>query len=317
MPMDTWLLEVLACPHDGRHLAVVRGGHVKSGGLEVGTIACAHCKHHFPVVGGVPLIVPAPHQWVASYHDAILAALSEAGRATRKAVDLINEFAAHAPHSEPLRFADDWVEAEVISEHDDGVTIVDHGTPARAFANFVEVARGKGPRETLLEMLEDHNWGTTVEVGSGAGSFAKAIRKRAKRYVVCDLSLHAVFKSLEAARRTRGSLMGGVVVDADRMRLRSGSCQTIVAAQLVDLLTHPADFFDDTARALSKRGRLALITPAPDLGDYHNDEWALRRLVEGAGFTVEQERDGVPWVREHSARYFQVYFALAMVAAKA
>jgi len=320
MSMDTWLLDVIACPLDGGRLAVVRGGRARAGGLDVGALACHRCEQHYPVVGGVPIIVPLPTEWLAAYHDAVLAALSEAGRATRSAVDLVHEFASAAPpHIEPLRFADDWVEDEpdeVLPHADEGVTIVDHGKPARSFAKFVDQARGSGPRETLLDMLAGHNFGTVVEIGSGAGTFARPIRQRAKRYVVCDLSLRAVFRSLQAARRSRGSLIGGAVVDADRMRLRSASAQTIVAAQLIDLLDHPSDFLDSAAIALADGGRLGVISPAPDLGDPDGDETRLRQQIEAVGLTIQAERDGIPWIREHSSRYFQVYFAVAIVASK-
>ncbi len=308
------MLEVVACPNEGGRMAMVRGGATRDGGLFVGLVECTRCKHQYPVLGGIPILVAQPTQWVASYRDAVLAALSEAGAATRKAIELVDAFAAHAPNAEPMRFGDDWVDAEVIPAHDSGVTILDHGTPTKAFAHFVEMARGRGPCETLLSMLSDRPLGTVVEVGSGAGNFARAIRKQAKRYVVCDLSLRAVFKSLAAARRTRGSLMGGAVVDGDRVRLRQGAVDTVVAAELVDLLADPEDFFDAAARALRRNGRVGIVTPGPDLGTGPDREWALRRVMEQAGLRIAAEQDGVPWIREHSARYFQVYFALAMVA---
>ena len=319
--MDTWLLDVIACPLDGGRLAVVRGGRARGGGLDVGALACHRCEQHYPVLGGVPILVALPNEWVAAYHDAVLAALSEAGRASRTAVELVQQYAAAAPaHVEPLRFNDDWIEQEedpeVIPEPDKGVTIVDHGSPARAFANFVESARGSGPRETLLDLLANHQFGTVVEVGSGAGTFARPLRQRAKRYVVCDLSLRAVFRSLDAAKRTRGSLIGGAVVDADRMRMRSGSVDTLVAAQLIDLLSDPGEFLSSAAIALSDEGKLGMITPAPDLGDPMGNENRLREAVEAAGLHVDAERDGIPWIREHSSRHFQVYFALAMVVSK-
>jgi len=310
--MDTWLLDVIACPLDGGRLAVVRGGKARGGGLDVGAIACHGCKQHYPVLGGVPIVV-------AAYHDAVLAALSEAGRASRAAVDLVSQYAAAAPaHVEPMRFNDDWIdhEPEVIPQPDKAITIVDHGSPTRAFAHFVELARGRGPRETMLEMLEGHGFGTVVEVGSGAGTFARPFRQRAKRYVVCDLSLRAVFRSLAAARRTRGSLIGGAVVDADFMRLRSGSVHTLVAAQLIELLDDPTAFLESASLALADRGKLGLITPEPNLGNPEGDGQQLRQLVESVGLRIDAERDGIPWIREHNARFFQVYFALAMVASK-
>jgi uncharacterized protein YbaR (Trm112 family)/SAM-dependent methyltransferase len=316
--MDTWLLDVVACPLDGGRLAVTRGGKSAAGGLDVGVLACDRCKQQYPVVGGVPIVVSLPAEWLSAYHDAVLAALSEAGRASRAAVELVNQYAAAAPHVEPRRFSDVWVEhePEVIPHADEAVTIVDHGSPAKAFANFVERARGSGPRETLLEMLENHNFGTVVEVGSGAGTFARPIRKRAKRYLVCDLSMRAVLRSLEAARRTRGSLIGGAVVDANRMRLRSGSVQTLVAGQLVDLLDQPRSFFESVAIALADKGRFAVITPAPELGNPEGTERELHEAIEAVGLTIEAARDGIPWIREHSSRHFEVYFALAIVASK-
>lgn len=313
--MDTWVLDVLACPHDGGRLAIVRGGHTRGGGLEVGELACARCHVRYPVVGGVPLAVPDPHAWVAAYREAVLAALSEVGRATRRAVELIGEYAAGAHAVEARRFADDWVPTELVPQPADAITIVDHGSPARAFAHFCELARGAGPQEVLMQLLADHAWGTTVEFGSGAGTLARAIRRRARRYLACDLSLRAVFRTLDAARRTRGSLLAGAVVDADCVQLRAATCQTIVAAQLVDLLDRPGDLLHAAASALADGGALAVITPAPDLGLGAGDD-ALARAIEETGLRIVAERDGVPWIREHGPRHFEVYFAAAMVASK-
>jgi len=318
MTMDTWLLDVIACPLDGSRLGVARGGTAREGGLEVGALACDRCSQRYPVIGGVPIVVPLPDQWLAAYREEVLAALADPGRAPAEAIALVHEYADRAPRVTARRFSDAWLEEdpEVIPHADEGVTIVDHGLPARLFASFVQRARGAGPRETVLGMLEDHSFGTVVEVGTGAGTFARPIRQRARRYVVCDLSLRAVFRSLEAARRTKGSLIGGAVVDANRLRMRSRSVHTLVAGQLVDVLDDPRSFFESAAIALAEGGRFAVITPAPHLGDDDGTDRALYDALAAVGLTVEATRDGIPWIREHSARHFEVYFALAIVASK-
>jgi len=114
--------------------------------------------------------------------------------------------------------------------------------------------------------------------------------------------------SLRAALRARGAPVAAAVLDAEQLPLRPAAVDTLVAAHLVNLLERPARFFTGAARALARRGRLALSTPAPD---------RLDDALAEAGFDVCDSRDPVPWVHVHRPRHVQIYSCRAVVAVKA
>src|SRR5262245_39764596 len=107
-PLPGWILDVVACPQQGcggRLLAEpLRGG--------AGTLRCRRCRARYPVLGSVPVLVPAPAHWVAAYRDAVVSALAEHGAAGREALRIVDAFAAAAPEAEASRFGDDWIAAD-------------------------------------------------------------------------------------------------------------------------------------------------------------------------------------------------------------
>lgn len=310
--MDAWLLEVAACPlaDCGGRLAIAPGGS-GAGRLRVGLLACTACKALYPVLAGVPILVPDPTAWLGSYRESVLASLAEHGAASTEAVSLIDSFTAAAAGAEPLRFGDDWTASEV-----GGAPVLRPpagSEAAAAFERFLEAAAGAGPDETLLELL-DGDLGCVWEVGCGAGTLSQRLRRRAQRLVVSDLSLRAVLRAREAACAEPGAPVAAAVVDAESLGLAPGAVTTVVAAELLDLLDHPERFVAGVADALADGGRLAIATPAPELGAPGEDDDVLGEVIEAAGLERLVERDAVPWIRAHDRRYFQVYFARVIIA---
>jgi len=309
-----WVLDILACPLAacGGRLTVREVQASRKDRVRDGVLGCRACGAVFPVVGGVPIVVPDPSAWAARYYDAALAALAEANRASRQAVDLIELFAEASPGVDPMRFGDDWVPDEAAGFDPDAVP---GDRPAsELFRAFAAAADGDDPVRVLGDMLGGSaaSLGTTVELGTGAGFLARALRARADRVLATDLSLRAAFRAQHYAGKGAGAPVAVAVVDADALCLHRSKVDTAAAANLVDLLDDPLFFFESLAHGLKKRGRLALATPDPSLGT--DDDARLDRLLDAAGYRIHAVADGVPWLRAHGGRHVQVYFARIVLA---
>jgi SAM-dependent methyltransferase/uncharacterized protein YbaR (Trm112 family) len=296
--MRPWLLEVLACPGCGGRLAIAPGRAVM--------LACRRCDARYPVLGGAPVVVPSPAEYLAGYRDAALATLAERGRATRAAVAVIDGFAAAAGKREPLAFGDDWVEREG-----------DALPPAASarFAAFLDEAEGALDAAILAALPRRR--ATIVEVGAGAGVLARTLARTegVERLVVADLSLRAVLRAVERAGKRAHAEVAGVVLDAEALPLAPRRADAIVAAELIDLLDAPERFLAGAAAALRPRGRLILATPDPALGG--DDDRRLRAVLAADGWRVIVHVPAVPWIRPHGPRHHQVYFADVLAAERA
>jgi SAM-dependent methyltransferase len=261
----TWILDLVACPQPGCH------GRLRARGL---TARCVVCKTIYPVLAGVPVVVPAPAHWMAAHRDAVLATLVDHDAADRPARDVVDAFAGAARDATPAPFSDDWAEGEIFALP----------FPPRPHLGEVIVELvGKSP-------------GTVLDLGCGDGAIAALLAPRARRLAVADRSLRAV---LRARERTGAA---AVVVDAEQLSLRG--VDTLVAANLIDLLDDPHDFLTVARAALSRRGRLVLATPEPSLGTADDD--AILGALRRARLAPRDVRDPVPWPRVHHPRRAQL-----------
>jgi len=261
----TWILEVVACSQLGCAGRLRRRGP---------TARCVACKTIYPVLAGVPIVVPAPAHWMAAHRDAVLATLVDHDAVDRATIDVVDAFASAARDATPAPFSDDWAEGEIF---------------ALPFPPRPHLA------EVIAELVGDKP-GTVLDLGCGDGAIAAMLAPRARRLAVADRSLRAV---LRASARTGAA---GVVVDAEQVALRN--IDTLVAANLIDLLDDPHGFLTIARAALSKRGRLVLSTPEPGLGSPGDD--AILDALHGARLAPRDVRDPVPWPRVHHPRRAQL-----------
>jgi SAM-dependent methyltransferase len=268
------------------------------------------------VLAGVPLLVPAPTDYLAGYRDAVLATLASHGAADRATVAQVAALADAGARSEPLAFGDDWVNGEVDADADAPAPAV-RGPGAAELARFLALAAGQ-IEDALVALLPPAHR-RVVELGVGAGVLTRRLAAVAgvEELVVADLSLRAALRASRPVARRRAvrarAAIAAVVLDADALPIAARTVDAIIAAELVDLLATPARFLADARRALRRGGRLILSTPDPALGTSDADH--LAQLLRRADWKVVAHRAGVPWVRAHSARHFQIY-ASDVIAAK-
>jgi SAM-dependent methyltransferase len=229
------MLEHLRCPRCRGTLS--QGPSFDDGS---GLLLCG-CETAFPVLAGVPILVPEPALYLHQYRDAVLATLAESGLATPEAVQLVLDFGAACPGGEPLRFGDDWVEDEV--SWPEPVA----GAP-EALRRLIEEAHG-APERAIEELLGGP-FERVAELGCGAGLLTRRLRSRHTRVLACDLSLRAVLRAG----------LPGLVLDAEALPL--AGLDALVAANLIDLLDEPGLFLEE---ALETAGRVVLSTPEAEL----------------------------------------------------
>jgi SAM-dependent methyltransferase/uncharacterized protein YbaR (Trm112 family) len=285
-----------------RRLLVVPGGRTSGAELLDGVLSCERCAAEYPVLGGIPIVVPRAARWVATYREAVLASLVETERAHPRAIEEVLAFAEKAGPVEAMRFGDDWTPGERTDEDGWPVPKV-AGEAGECFEEFLRRAQKTAPEALILDALAEDRSHHVLEIGVGVGRLAAGLAKTGRNVLVGDVSLRAV---LSACQRG-GPQVRGMVLDAERLPFSSESIGAMVALELVDLLDDPASFVCEARRVLRLGGRLYLATPDPAACE-------LERHLTDAEFVVKADLDGVPWIRAHSERYYQVYFTRVMVA---
>ncbi|MEO0325535.1 MAG: class I SAM-dependent methyltransferase [Myxococcota bacterium] len=244
----------------------------------------------FPVLAGVPVLVPAPDAFLAQHRESTLAALAEYDRVTPAVRERLHAAARRAPGLAPERFARDW------APPDAALGVAPAGSLAERLRALVGAARAA---PDLL--AEPGPAGARVlEVGPGAGDRARTLARGAARYIALD-------RSLPALLRTGAEVPGATLVlaEATALPLADASVDLAVAANVVDLLDHPFAFLEELARVLSPGGELRLSTPDPGLGT--GDDGALAALLEATeAFEGPALADGIVWPRVHGPRELQL-----------
>lgn len=300
-----WLLDVVACPLCLGHVAL----RPTTSGESASTCGCNSCGALFPVLAGVPVLLHAPHRWMAEYRDAILASLAEIDAIGPDTLAVVDAFAEAAGRVEPHRFGDDWV----VGEGHESPRIETPERYAKTLGAFVQDAQARNPVSVIESILRERPLGTVVEIGAGAGVLAAHLAQHADHLLVTDLSLRAALR----ARAVIGGEPGRVaaaVMDAENLALANGAVDTLVAVNVIDLLDEPFAFAEEAAERLAENGRLAICTPDPALGDPSGDATAVDRLIEMSGLRIIRTEEAVPWLRPHSRRELQVYFTRIIVA---
>jgi uncharacterized protein YbaR (Trm112 family) len=174
MTMPKWASTTLACPRCGGSLSGLTA-------KQATVVRCQDCGP-YPVLAGVPVLVPEPSRWCASFYDAALSALAEADLSSRHAVQTLKAFADASAGAEANRFSDDWASWEVLG-----------GTPPRlhegpgadALGELLKVATEQAPSLWLEHRTPD---GVVLEVGCGAGATAARLATKRRSLLVGDVS---------------------------------------------------------------------------------------------------------------------------------
>ncbi len=287
MTMPKWASATLACPRCGGSLAGLAA-------KQATVVRCVDCGP-YPVLAGVPVLVPEPSLWCATFYDAALSALAEVDRSSRAAVQTLKAFADASAGAEAGRFSDDWTTWEALGGAPPALR---EGPGADALAELLKVATEQAPSLWLEHRTPD---GVVLEVGCGAGATSARLATKRRSLLVGDVSLRAVL----AASHRSGAVP--VVMDAQALPVRAKSLDGLLAENVVDLLDDAEAFFTSVKVALKPKGALLLSSPAPSLQSPDEDDAMLARLARSAGFTVDEAADGLPWLRRNSSRFLEVW----------
>lgn len=296
--LDLWL-----DPRSGGRLTLQEAVTTHEGRLLYAFLREADGGGMYPVIGGVPILVPDPYAWCGVHRDAMLATLAEFGLVDHTGIMMARLFASQGKWT-LAPFTDDWVLREDYPHRPPS------GTEASdLFSKFMEVAEKQPAQRALIEAVGEG--GQLLEVGCGAGLLAGKLS--CATHWAADLSLRAVLRAAGHGARP-------VVFDAESIPAVNDAFDTVVAANLIDLLDAPGDFLQEVMRVLKPGGRLVLTTPDPSLGQDEDEDdqigAGLADAIAEAGLSIRTASDGLPWVRPHHERYFQVYFVRLVVAAK-
>ena len=287
---------------DPASLAPLRGRLARAGQLRGRGDAA------FPVVGGVPVLVPDPSSWCAVHHDAIVATLAAAGLLDDDALALVDEFAARGQMNDEVDaapFVDDFTPEEA---RDAPPARIVH----RGLADLVDDAVVGGPLGWIASQLGRPE--VALELGPGAGALTSVLGDVvAAGCWTLDLSLRAVLLSVARG----GARAHGVVGDACALPFAAGSFDLVVANNVVDVVDAPASLIDHVARVLLPGGRFVLTTPGPELGGQGGrDDRAVENTLRRSGFVVEDVEDGILWPRVHGPRHVELWVCRGIVASK-
>ena len=299
-------LDKLLCPLNRAPLSLAEGDE------KVGVLAAGETPDDvlspgggsYPILGGLPIVVPDAAGYLAAHREAVLASLAEEGLADLKAVTLLRRFADGVRGGAPVGFEDDWTAGEAAGEP---APFAAPDTDAgRALDAFLEAL--PDPWERVAGSLT-HRHREVLEVGPGAGALTKRLDDHGRRLWLTDLNPRALF----AARR-RAPQASLAVMDAEALAFADASFDGIVAANVIDLLAHPIELIAAAGPMLRPGGRLVLTTPDP--WPWAGEEQHARELVGDHGMKLITFADDLLWPRFHGDREMQLFRLQPIVAEK-
>ncbi len=355
--MQTSIVPLLACPAIGSSdscsgslaLAPLAGlpqrtvdgdaGEILEGGL-----ACARCGAEYPILAGVAILVPGPEDYVRKYYGAMQRDLgrhgwlSAAGRnwlSRRGGRPGQEDYGADFRFSQ--QFEDPWDVALAMTDQPEAI----YGE----FAGWLERLRGVNPYNVLAEwsgrLPAQRN--LALDAGCGGGGLVARLARHYPLVFGVDRSFLAILLARRAVlhrpepertyylttRRGQQTLrpltlpparnVEFVVGDCCRMPFASGLFDTVTSSNIIDIAGIDAPL-DDAARVVRSGGWLLLSDPfffpegeAPP-GDPRE---AVRSAMERRGFSIREERDGVPWAWVTYDRHWRLYFNWCAAARRA
>lgn len=121
-----------------------------------------------------------------------------------------------------------------------------------------------------------------------------------------------------------------ILADMEGLPLRAGNYDALVALNAIDMLENPAELARQCGALLRSGGLAVQSAPyiwaervAKKLRKAHTGSRDLhsaglvRKLWEDAGFEIERDQDGIPWIFYKHARQIELYWVHALAARKA
>ena len=286
-----WWLPLVRCPVSGDELAL------EEGNLEAGILRASDTVLRYPVIGGVPFLVPNVEHYLARHHDAVLASLAEVGLATKDTVERLSDFSKDV-RTCAARFEDDWTDSEV--DPSAPRFVVPQSDVGKCLGDLFAFDRSGGAKARMLQRFSDASpIATSIEIGVGAGNFVHALAECSTRTMIVDISPRAAF-------RMRGlPNVAPLVMDAEALAFAPAVADLVVAANLIDLVDAPLSFLTGVADVLRLDGQLLLTTPDP--WPWEGASSLAAALFEHAGLRLESFEDDLPWLRDHGPRELQLF----------
>lgn len=308
--LPSWLLPVCTCISCGGALSISESSELTEDRTQTGLLSCDPCDRSWPILAGIPMMLEDPSTYLAQYRESVLASLAEVNAASPEALALIDWFIGDV-RSEAMRYGDDWTSAEAASVDDGELdSPVESNAALDAYAKLVQCNEEDGGHQTVLKMLGERLQGFVIEVGPGAGEVSKSLAASCKNLLLLDFSLRSLLLAQAKARTENAAEVASILCDVSLFDMASECADAIVAVNVVDIIEEPESFLRSASRWLKADCPFVLTTPDPSLGSGY--EPMLLETLDLLEYTLETVQDGIPWLREHSARHCQLYWLQAI-----
>lgn len=295
--MRSWSKQI-QCPESG--IAFESASSVTNEG---GSLLSLDGEMEYPIIAGIPILVPAPERYLGNHYEAVLAALAEEGYADQETVALVQDWASR-DGAAVSRFEDDWSPRE----EDEHAPVFDApvGESGDALRRLLAEESTFGLEAILRKHIGSQVLGHVAEIGPGGGTLSRHLAAHAESLLLADISPRPLLR----LRRELGA--AAVVMDAEAPALRDESFDLIVAANVVDLLDDPVTFLKGLATALRPGGKLIISTPNPWV--WEGGRPFAEGLFDALGLRMTVFEEKVPWLRNNGPRDLQVLLADVVVA---
>lgn len=135
----------------------------------------------------------------------------------------------------------------------------------------------------VLEALKNITKGSVLEVGCGAGTFARAIKRYRKELSVegCDLSQNSIVE----AKKIGGEIKYRVA-DIDNLPYKSESFDAVVSFDVWEHLLNPQKAFRDVKKVLKPGGTLHFFMPT------EGNKWCIYKYLPSFIYGFKKEYTG-------------------------